>query len=108
MTNPASDCDPRVRIQVAYVAPGTECLVALDVALGTTVAEAVRQSGMASQLDGARDSAVYAIFGKRVTGDTRLAEGDRVEITRPLTCDPKTIRRRRAARQLRNPSSHRS
>ena len=38
------------------------------------------------------------IFGKRVTLDTRLANGDRIEIYRPLSTDPKEARRRRARR----------
>jgi len=96
-----------MRIEIAYVAPGVECLVALDVAPGTTVADAVRQSGIASRTDGLPETAVYAIFGRRIAGDTALAQGDRVEITRPLVCDPKTVRRRRAARQLRKSTSDR-
>jgi putative ubiquitin-RnfH superfamily antitoxin RatB of RatAB toxin-antitoxin module len=38
-----------------------------------------------------------AIFGRRVDGSTRLREGDRIEITRPLLRDPKAARRDRAA-----------
>jgi len=38
------------------------------------------------------------IFGKRVSLETRLADGDRVEIYRPLAMDPKESRRRRARR----------
>ena len=36
------------------------------------------------------------IFGKVVDPGTRLADGDRVEIYRPLALDPKEARRRRA------------
>jgi len=36
------------------------------------------------------------IYGRRVPLDTQLADGDRVEILRPLAADPKEARRRRA------------
>lgn len=36
------------------------------------------------------------IFGKRVTPQTRVASGDRIEIYRNLVFDPKESRRRRA------------
>jgi len=41
------------------------------------------------------------IFGKRVDLDHRLAEGDRVEIYRPLAMDPKEARRQRALKRKR-------
>lgn len=39
-----------------------------------------------------------AVFGERATHDRRLADGDRIEMLRPLVADPKDSRRRRAAR----------
>jgi putative ubiquitin-RnfH superfamily antitoxin RatB of RatAB toxin-antitoxin module len=41
------------------------------------------------------------VFGKAVSADQGLGEGDRVEIYRPLTADPKTARRQRARQQRR-------
>ncbi len=38
------------------------------------------------------------MYGARVALDTRLSDGDRVEIYRPLQADPKDLRRRRACR----------
>jgi uncharacterized protein len=46
-----------------------------------------------------RTDLAYAIFGRRVDPAGRLAEDDRIEVTRPLVCDPKLARRRRAARK---------
>lgn len=49
------------------------------------------------------------IFGKRVTPQTTLADGDRVEIYRTLVFDPKESRRRRArARQRRQSNGEKS
>jgi len=39
------------------------------------------------------------IWGRTVALDAPLAEGDRVEIYRPLRMDPKEARRRRAQRR---------
>jgi putative ubiquitin-RnfH superfamily antitoxin RatB of RatAB toxin-antitoxin module len=39
------------------------------------------------------------VYGVRVALDTRLSNGDRVEIYRPLQADPKDLRRRRAIRR---------
>ena len=39
------------------------------------------------------------IYGKVVAADAPLAEGDRVEVYRPLALDPKEARRRRALRR---------
>jgi putative ubiquitin-RnfH superfamily antitoxin RatB of RatAB toxin-antitoxin module len=44
---------------------------------------------------------MFGIHGKRASLDQPLAEGDRVEIYRPLAIDPKEARRRRAARTKR-------
>jgi len=85
-----------MRVPVAYVAPGVERLRAVDVAAGATVADAVRASGIESDGDVPADR-VYAIFGQRADADTPLRDGDRVDITRPLVCDPKAVRRERAA-----------
>jgi len=43
------------------------------------------------------DRAPLGIYGERVSEDTLLKEGDRVEIYRPLQQDPMELRRQRAA-----------
>lgn len=85
-----------MRVHVAYVAPHAEFVIALELAAGSTVADALRASRIAERAGIAPDGNAFAIFGKRVTSTTALADGDRVEITRPLVCDPKAVRRRRA------------
>ena len=86
-----------MRVQVAYVGPQTELLVTLDVASDASVGEAVARSGILSHVDVPRADLAYAIFGRRVDPAARLAKDDRIEVTRPLVCDPKLARR--AARQ---------
>jgi putative ubiquitin-RnfH superfamily antitoxin RatB of RatAB toxin-antitoxin module len=59
------------------------------------VADALSAAGLDGLLE--RDMAL-AIFGEIATPQTRLRDGDRIELLRPLQVDPKEARRRRAAR----------
>ena len=86
-----------MRVHVAYVAPGTELVIALDLPAGSTVDGALRASRIAERIAVDPMTTTYAIFGRRVTADTVLADGDRVDVTRPLACDPKVARRNRAS-----------
>ena len=73
--------------------------VELRLPTGATVSDALARSGLASRhprIDLAR--APVGIFGRRVERERILADGDRVEIYRPLIADPKDARRRRAGR----------
>jgi len=85
-----------VRVHVVYVGPDTELVVAVDVADGSTVDDALRMADVGRRTGAVQDAGL-AIFGQRVDRSTPLREGDRVEITRPLLCDPKAARRARAA-----------
>lgn len=87
----------RVRIEVACALPQRQCIIALEVAAGTTAQQAVLQSGILAQfpmLDSG--NLKLGIFSKATKPDTVLREGDRVEIYRPLLADPKAVRRQRA------------
>ena len=89
-----------LQVQVCYARPGLHILRELGVAPGATLEDAVRQSGVLEEA-GVPDLADcrLGIFGKLRPLDTPLRAGDRVEIYRPLTADPKEARRRRAARR---------
>jgi len=84
-------------ISVAYAAPGIEVLVSLALPPGATVDDAVAQSGIVARFALDASQLEFAIFGRRAEGVTPLADGDRVELTRPLVADPKSVRRKRAA-----------
>jgi putative ubiquitin-RnfH superfamily antitoxin RatB of RatAB toxin-antitoxin module len=84
-------------IEVVYALPERQSLVTLKVARGTTARAAVKLSGMQQrhpELGATRYK--LGIFGKRVSADAVLNHGDRVEIYRELTADPKEARRLRA------------
>jgi putative ubiquitin-RnfH superfamily antitoxin RatB of RatAB toxin-antitoxin module len=79
-----------LKVEVVHAQPDGAEVVEVRLAEGATVRDALAASGLKGNQVG--------IFGKRVTLDTRVAHGDRVEIYRPLAIDPKEARRRRARR----------
>ena len=86
-----------LHIEVVLAMPEKQELVALDLAAGATVADAIEQSGIAGMFGGFElDRDKVGIFGQQATMEQELRDGDRVEIYRPLITDPKEARRQRA------------
>ena len=86
-----------IEIEVVYALPERQVMRELRLPRGSTVREAVECSGIADlypDIDFSRNK--LGIFGKLVESDRTLRAGDRVEIYRPLTRDPKETRRERA------------
>ena len=86
-----------IRVQVAYALPERATAVELDVPDGATVRDVLnrlRAQPPFSSLD--LETMPVGIHGERVDRERRLAQGDRVELYRPLEVDPKEARRRRA------------
>lgn len=87
-----------INVEVAYALPERQLILEVNVDAGTTVGGAIVQSGIMMEfpeLD--LEQSDVGIFGKQVKMETVLADGDRVEIYRPLIADPKEVRRKRAA-----------
>jgi putative ubiquitin-RnfH superfamily antitoxin RatB of RatAB toxin-antitoxin module len=87
----------RVRVQVVLALPHAQDIVDLELDAGSTLEQAVRLSGIPGrhpELGLGAESA--GIFGIREPRDRLLADGDRVELYRPLRADPKAARRARA------------
>lgn len=84
-------------ITVAYApAPREVVQVTLQLPQGATLADAVQASGLCQRfadIDMAHGS--VGVWGRKAPPDHPLREGDRVEIWRPLTVDPKLARRER-------------
>jgi putative ubiquitin-RnfH superfamily antitoxin RatB of RatAB toxin-antitoxin module len=88
-----------IRVEICYATPEVQAMVALTVAAGTTARQALERSGLAQRFPDIKvDSAVLGIRGKRVEHGRVLEAGDRLEVLRPLTADPKETRRRLAAK----------
>ncbi|RJG10534.1 RnfH family protein [Pseudomonas cavernicola] len=92
---------PSITVEVVYALADQQKLLRLSVPYGTTVRQAVEQSGMTVYFPGLDlASCPLGIFGKVVAKPEErvLEEGERVEIYRPLIADPKEVRKQRAAK----------
>ena len=87
----------QLRVEVVYAGFERQWLAEIELAAGSTLMQAV-EAAMAAGLipDAVVDPTQLGIFGRRADADAALADGDRVEIYRPLRLDPKEARRRRA------------
>ncbi len=86
-----------LRIEVAAALPDRQVVVPLNLAAGATVEQAIEAAGLASKLPGFEiDKRRCGIFGRLCRPDRVLVDGDRVELYRPLTADPKEVRRQLA------------
>ncbi len=83
-----------IRIEVVRAWPRRHLAETLELHDGATVVDALAACRI--PMDGL---GAYAIHGERVDGDTRLHDGDRLELLAPLRLDPKEARRRRAGRR---------
>ncbi|MGE3846614.1 MAG: RnfH family protein [Gammaproteobacteria bacterium] len=89
-------------MEVAWASAEQQWVVALEVPTGTTLRGALERARVDDRLPAeALAAASFGIFGVVKTLETTLADGDRVEIYRPLADDPKLIRRRRGTRRAR-------
>ena len=89
--------DP-IRVQVIYADPLRQIEREVEVAAAAIVGEAIRASGILAELPAGFEPAAIGIWGHIVTGAEKLRDGDRIELYRPLSVDPKEARRRRAAK----------
>jgi putative ubiquitin-RnfH superfamily antitoxin RatB of RatAB toxin-antitoxin module len=89
-----------IRVEVVLAMPERQELIAMEVAAGSTVADAITQSGLAEMFEGFElDLEKVGIFGHKASPEQVLRDGDRVEIYRALIADPKEVRRQRALKQ---------
>ncbi|OAI12305.1 RnfH family protein [Methylomonas koyamae] len=85
-----------INVEVAYALPERQILIPLALPLGSTADQAISASGIAGQLpDIDLAQQTIGIFGAICTKDKVLADGDRVEIYRPLRKNPMEARRER-------------
>lgn len=86
-----------IHIEVACALPDKQRVKALRVEAGCTAQQAVALSGMVETFpELALAECKFGLFSQIIEAGHVLAEGDRVEIYRPLLLDPKEARRQRA------------
>ena len=89
-----------IAIEIVYALPDQQHAACINVPAGTNAREALRLSDFAAnfpELD--VEACPLGVFGKEVAADYSLAEGDRVEIYRPLLNDPRDSRRARTVQK---------
>ena len=87
------------RAEVCYAGPEGQFLLPVDLPEGATLGDAIVASGIRERVPGLIvDDRHVGVFSKPRPLSTRLADGDRVEIYRPLKIDPREARRERVAK----------
>jgi len=95
----AESTSEMINIEVVYGLPHKQKLLALTVPEGTTIESAIVLSGIEQYFPEIIPSeAVVGIFSKPSKLENIVCDGDRIEIYRPLTADPKEMRKLRAER----------
>ncbi len=83
-----------ISVTVALALPHRQEVVALRLGEGSTVADALAAANLAGTFRRwTSPRRGWGIWSRRARGTTRLRDGDRVEIYRPLRADPKEMRR---------------
>lgn len=86
----------RIVVEVAYAEPARQFLRRVELDEGASVAAAIAASSVAEECAIDAEALAVGIWSKPATRETRLRDGDRVELYRPLKADPKEARRLRA------------
>ena len=92
---------PEKQIEIIYASTHSQKVVHIDFKPTLRVIDAIHQSGLLEEFPEINTAQpAVGIFGRKVSLDTLLNEGDRVEIYRPLECSPQDARRRRASKDI--------
>lgn len=85
-------------IEVVYALTHEQWIESVPYARGITAVEAAERSGLMDKHPEIRGRPlVLGLFGNEIEHHQVLRDGDRVEICRPLSLDPREMRRRAVA-----------
>ncbi len=89
---------PQIRIQIVHALPADYWATDVLLAQVATVADALASARAAIEAAGiVVETGCLAIFGRTVELRTRLHDGDRIELLRPLLVNPRDARTSRAS-----------
>ncbi len=84
-----------MKIQVVYATPQRQAVIGVDLPDGATVRQAIDKSGILARFPEIDlTTQKVGVYNKVAALDAVLEDGARVEIYRPITADPKTVKRR--------------
>ena len=84
-----------MKVGVVYATPQRQMNLKVDLDDGATVRQAIDRSGLLGkcpEIDLANTK--IGVWGKVVDLDSVVEDGARIEVYRPITCDPRTVKRR--------------
>jgi len=97
-------CNIEVNVEIVYAQAQCSIAKSLQIQPGATIADALRLAAVDQDFLGVDlTNSPLGIFGKVAGRDQVLKDGDRIEIYRPLTEEPKLARRKRASRKASKP-----
>jgi uncharacterized protein len=84
-----------MKVGVFYASTIRHANLTVDLPDGATIKDAIERSGILKRFPEIDlEQQKVGVFSKLVKLDAMAGEGDRIEIYRPITCDPKTVHRR--------------
>ncbi len=90
----------KIKVSIVYAVPEKQWLNEFHVQRGTSAQELIVKSNILNEIDSLTGTDInvlkLGVFAEKVNLDYLLEEGDRLEIYRPLTADPKEVRRQLA------------
>ena len=91
-------CMANILIEIAYLTPENPWLKSLVITLGSTIHQALNQAQFFELFPALNPGNIeVGVFGIKKQLSDVLKPGDRIEIYRPLLCDPKQARRTRSS-----------
>jgi putative ubiquitin-RnfH superfamily antitoxin RatB of RatAB toxin-antitoxin module len=84
-----------MNVGIVYATPKRQMSLKVSLDDGATVRQAIDRSGLLAkcpEIDLAETK--VGVWGKVVDLDSVIEDGARIEVYRPITCDPKTVKRR--------------
>ena len=88
-----------IKVEIVYALPREQHCIELTLQRGATVRDALQQTTLLATLDLNPEAFLadrVGIFGNKARAETRLRDGDRLELYRPLHLSPTEARRLRA------------
>jgi uncharacterized protein len=110
MSIPSADAPASKRCVVVYASPARQYLWTVKLPAAASIADALAAARALAARDGEEtaipwDGAAVGIFGEPRARSAPCADGDRIEIYRPLPRDPRAQRRERLQRARRGSKS---